>query len=168
MAPAGRATARKVVADIRIEAGEWPGRMKLRRIVDAALSAAVSAAAPDLAPGCEVGLVFTDDAGVRKLNRRYRKKDKPTNVLSFPAPSKGGRLGPLLGDIVLAAETMAREAERDGLAPEAHLTHLIVHGFLHLLGYDHRNDHEAAVMEGLETAIMAGLGIADPYSAPER
>ena len=103
---------------------------------------------------------------MRRLNRDYRGKDKPTNVLSFPRRRLlAGRLGPLLGDIVLAAETVAREAEDEGLALDDHLTHLIVHGFLHLLGYDHEDEAEAAVMEGLETAILGGLGIADPYAA---
>jgi probable rRNA maturation factor len=85
--------------------------------------------------------------------------------LSFPAPGqeKGG-FGPLLGDIVLARETIDKEAELAGLTPAAHLTHLIVHGFLHLLGYDHLHDADAAIMEGLETAVLAGLGIADPYA----
>jgi probable rRNA maturation factor len=112
-----------------------------------------------------VSLVFTDDASVRVLNRDYRGKDKPTNVLSFPAPQLvPGRFGPLIGDIVVARETVAAESAADGLTFADHLTHLIVHGFLHLVGYDHETDDEAAVMEGLETSILQQLGIADPYA----
>jgi probable rRNA maturation factor len=111
-------------------------------------------------------VVFTDDARVRVLNARYRGKDSSTNVLSFPAPAAiKGRLGPMLGDVVLAAETVAREAVEQGLALDAHLTHLLVHGFLHLAGYDHEDEAEATVMETLETAILGRLGIADPYAA---
>jgi len=154
-------------ADILIEAGAWPGKAKLRRLVDGALAAACSAVRPVLATDAEISLVFTDDAHVRGLNRRFRGKDAATNVLSFPAvPASAGGLGPLLGDIVLAAETVRAEAEAEGEALEAHLTHLIVHGFLHLVGYGHDTAAKAAVMEGVETAILAGLGIADPYAGP--
>ena len=108
--------------------------------------------------------MFTDDRELRHLNARYRDKDSATNVLSFPAPAMvEGELGPMLGDIVLAAETVAREAAADGLTFTAHLTHLLVHGFLHLAGYDHDDDGDAAAMEALETAILARLGFADPY-----
>ncbi len=121
-----------------------------------------------LAEDPEVSLVFTDDAHVRVLNSQYRGKDAPTNVLSFPAaPVIPGRFGPPLGDIVLAAETVAREADEGGLTIVDHLTHLIIHGFLHLLGHDHENDDEAIVMERLETAILERLGIADPYAGSE-
>ncbi len=165
MAPRKAAGSSSVAADILIEAGTWPGKPRLARMVDAALDAALAAARPPLAAGAEVGIVFTDDAHVRALNRTYRGKDKPTNVLSFPAaPVEKGRFGPPLGDIVLAGETVAAEAAREGLALEAHATHLIVHGFLHLLGYDHVRDDDAAIMESLETSILSRLGIADPYS----
>ena len=155
----------RLTADVLVEAGDWPGRAKLRRLVDAALTAAVDAARLPLAPAAEVSIVFTDDARVRSLNRRYRRKDMATNVLSFPAARADARLiGPLLGDIVLAAETIATEATAQGLALDDHVTHLIVHGFLHLLGFGHDRDDEATVMEGLETAILARLGIADPHA----
>lgn len=157
--------ARDVVADLLIEAGDWPGQGKLRRLVDRAIAATLAAARPALTGDAEVSLVFTDDAHIRLLNRRYRGNDAATNVLSFPAARTGALFGPLLGDVVLAAETVAAEATAAGLAPEAHLTHLLIHGFLHLLGYDHGDDREAAVMEGLETAILATLGIADPHAA---
>jgi probable rRNA maturation factor len=131
------------------------------------VDAAVDAIAPRLAAGSELSLVFTDDAHIRRLNRRFRKKDSPTNVLSFPAPSAAGeRFGPILGDVVLARETVFREAAAEGLTIEAHVAHLVLHGFLHILGYDHADEAEATAMERLETAILGGLGIADPYAGP--
>lgn len=131
------------------------------------MDAAVAAIGPRFAAECELSLVFTDDAHIRRLNRDFRKKDSPTNVLSFPAPAgAGGLMGPILGDVVLARETVVREAAAEGLTVEAHLAHLILHGFLHLLGYDHQDEAEATTMERLETAILGGLGIADPYAGP--
>ncbi len=155
-----------VAIDVLIEAGEWPARAKLRSLAERAVGAAADRACPDLEPGAEVSLLFTDDSRMRRLNLRYRGKDRPTNVLSLPAARLlVGRIGPLLGDIVLAAETVRGEAKAQELAESDHLTHLIVHGFLHLIGYDHEGDAEALVMEGLETAILNDLGIADPYAA---
>lgn len=156
----------EVGVDVLIEAGAWPARAKLRALAERAIVAAADRACPDLEPGSEVSLLFTDDAHMRRLNLRYRGKDRPTNVLSLPAaPLLVGRLGPPLGDIVLASETVAREAEDQALTANDHLTHLIVHGFLHLIGYDHEDDSEALVMEGLETTILHDLGLADPYAA---
>jgi rRNA maturation RNase YbeY len=103
--------------------------------------------------------LFTSDDAVKALNAQWRGKDTPTNVLSFPAPETAGTLG----DIALAYETCAREAEEQGKTLKDHTTHLLVHGLLHLLGYDHEADDDAAEMEGLEKDILAGLGIADPY-----
>jgi probable rRNA maturation factor len=113
----------------------------------------------------EVSVKFTSDAEVRALNAAWRGKDKATNVLSFPAfpLSPGGRPGPMLGDIIMAEETLRREALDLGIPFDDHLTHLLVHGFLHLFGYDHMTDEEATVMEGLETRILAEMGLADPY-----
>lgn len=148
-----------------MEADGWPAEAALQALADRALSACLEEDLPAIADGSEVSLVFTDDARVQVLNRQYRGKDRPTNVLSFPAaPPISGRLGPPLGDIVMARETIAAESASEGLDFADHLTHLIVHGFLHLLGYDHETDGEAAVMERLETAILARLGIADPYA----
>jgi len=150
--------------DILVEAGAWPSKAWLRALTERSLAAAIAAARPRMTPATEISLVFTDDDHIRDLNREYRGKDKATNVLSFPAPpARRGTFGPPLGDIVFAAETIAREAEAEALSLDDHLAHLIVHGFLHLLDYDHEDNREAAVMEKLETAILAGLGVADPY-----
>jgi probable rRNA maturation factor len=104
-------------------------------------------------------VVFTDDAAMRRLNARYRGKDKATNVLSFPQKS-----GPLLGDVILAAETVRREAALAAKPLEDHMAHLIIHGFLHLLGHDHEEDAEAEKMEQLERLALQRLGIPDPYA----
>lgn len=120
-----------------------------------------------------VSLLFTTDAEVHALNREWRQRDKPTNVLSFPMLERAeleglAPEGPpvMLGDIALAQETCAREAAEKGVTLEAHAAHLIVHGLLHLAGHDHvENDEEAEAMEALETRILAKLGIADPYGA---
>jgi probable rRNA maturation factor len=124
------------------------------------------------APLVEVSVRLTDDAEVHTLNRDFRGKDKPTNVLSFPqvqgdlleglANSDDGEI--LLGDIVLARETCALEAEEKGISIVDHATHLIVHGTLHLVGYDHMDDVSAAAMEALEVKALASLGIANPYA----
>jgi probable rRNA maturation factor len=151
---------------LSIEAGAWPAKRRLQALVARALAAAAAGAGVALAPDAEVSVVFTDDAHIRVLNRRYRRKDKATNVLSFPgAPARPGAFGPLIGDLVFAAETIAREAATEGISLDDHLTHLVVHGFLHLVGYDHEVDADAVMMEGLETAILAGLAIADPYGS---
>ncbi len=126
----------------------------------------------------EVALVLADDARVADLNRSFRGIDAPTNVLSFPA--EAGILDPMgagadesaygagapvyLGDIILAYQTVAGEARRDGRSLADHVSHLVVHGILHLLGYDHQTDSEAGAMEALETAVLADLGVCDPYT----
>ena len=139
--------------------------------VESRARAAVGAALQRLAVAgpLEISLVFTDDAEQRALNRDYRHKDRATNVLSFPnmdddTPADAG-MPRLLGDVVLARETVEREAREQGKSLADHVTHLLVHGTLHLLGYDHEEVAEAAEMEALETTILAGLGIADPYDA---
>ena len=107
---------------------------------------------------------MTDDAEQRQLNKEWRGIDKPTNVLSFPQIEPFSPVVGILGDIVLARETLEREADEMGVTFTAHFTHLVVHGFLHILGYDHLTDAQALQMEGLETQILATLGIADPYN----
>ncbi len=122
-------------------------------------------------PRLAISLLFTSDAEVHALNREWRERDKPTNVLSFPMLERGeleglAAEGPpvMLGDIALAYETCAREADEKGVTLDAHAAHLIVHGLLHLSGHDHvTSDEQAEAMEQLETRILAKLGIADPY-----
>ncbi len=109
-------------------------------------------------------VVLSDDAELRRLNRDWRAKDKPTNVLSFPNGEETPDGVVLLGDIILGYETVRREAREQGKTLADHLAHLVVHGALHVVGYDHENDEEAEVMEGRERVVLAGMGIADPYA----
>lgn len=151
--------------DIMIEAGPWPDESVLEDLVQKAVEAAWSNLGLERTPS-ELSVVFTDDASIKLLNAQWRDKDKATNVLSFPAfPVKAGsQPGPMLGDIVIAYETVAREAADEGKPVNNHLTHLVVHGFLHLLGYDHETDVEAEEMERLEREILHALAISDPYA----
>jgi probable rRNA maturation factor len=113
----------------------------------------------------ELSLVLTDDASIRAINAQWRNKDKATNVLSFPAfeVAPGDAPGPMLGDIIIAHETVEREAQEEHKTFDQHLHHMIVHGLLHLLGYDHEEDDEAEEMEALEREILHALAIPDPY-----
>ncbi len=132
-------------------------------VVRGAVSAALAAFEPE---AVELSVVLSDDATVRGLNRDHRGKDHATNVLSFPpafAPPEGPRP---LGDVILALGVVLREAEEQGKAPADHLCHLVVHGVLHLSGYDHETDADAEEMEALERTVLAGLGVADPYADP--
>lgn len=150
--------------DILIEAEGWSGVENLEALIRRAVHAALAAEGRGPAP---LSLLLGDDAAIRTLNAAFRGKDKPTNVLSFPAPAMPGDPEPSLGDIALAFETCAREAEAEGKTLADHLAHLVIHGTLHLLGHDHETEAEAEVMEALETRVLAGLGIADPYAAGE-
>jgi probable rRNA maturation factor len=142
--------------DVLVQSPRW----KEQRGAEAAVRKAINAAADEISsPDGEVAVVLTDDAAIRKLNKQWRRIDKATNVLSFPA-SKGG---PMMGDIVIAYETLARESRDEGKEFTHHLSHLAVHGFLHLMGYDHQNDSDAETMEELERAVLARLRIPDPY-----
>ena len=151
--------------DVSVEAGDWPGEDALEALAGKAVEAAVAKLGLGGAES-ELSILFTDDESVQKLNAEWRDKDKPTNVLSFPAfdLAPGDSPGPLLGDIVVACQTVARESELEGKSFDDHLCHLIVHGFLHLLGYDHENDMDADEMEAAERAILADMGVSDPYS----
>jgi probable rRNA maturation factor len=157
--------------DIRIASSAWRAALPnpaaaIRKAVLAALKAELPALK---ATGATTGLsiLLTDDAEMRKLNAGWRAKDKPTNVLSFPAESAIDPAKPpaYLGDIALALATCKREAKEQKKALADHVTHLTVHGVLHLLGYDHMDDEQAEAMEPLETVILAKMGIADPYKA---
>lgn len=154
----------RVSLDISVEAGDWGGKRALGALVRRAVTAA--GAELGLAGDSELSLLFTDNASIRVLNAEWRGKDKATNVLSFPAfPLKpGSAIPPLLGDIVIARETVLSEAQAEAKPLDHHLTHLVVHGFLHLLGYDHEDDDEAEMMEAAERRILARLAIPDPYA----
>ncbi len=151
--------------DIAIEAGGWAGEEALRAVIERAAGAVFAEIGQDAPEDAELSLLFTDDAHIRVLNRDWRGKDKPTNVLSFPAfeVAPGDAVPPMLGDVALAFETVRSEAELEEKPFDHHLTHLIVHGLLHLLGHDHEEEDEAAIMEGLERAALARLAIPDPY-----
>lgn len=156
--------------DIAIEA-DWPGSADWEMLATRAAAAAAQVA-PELENQClAASVLFADDAEVRALNAEWRGKDKPTNVLSFPMLARDELLGlvpdgppVLLGDIALALETCEREAAEKGVSLAAHATHLLVHGLLHLAGYDHETSPEdARTMESLEIKALALLGLPDPY-----
>jgi probable rRNA maturation factor len=152
--------------DLTVEAGDWPEETALAALVEQAITATFTELSPVRPGASELGVIFTDDARIRELNAGWRGKDKATNVLSFPAfpETKSGPLPPLLGDIVLAAETVAGEAALEDKPFENHISHLVVHGLLHLLGHDHETDAEAEEMEALERRVLARLAIPDPYA----
>jgi len=152
---------------------EWDSSTDWERLVrDAATSAIAESAFPQLVNGAraaELSVRLTSDEEVHALNAKWRGKDKPTNVLSFPLASAGelgAKDGPelLLGDVVLARGVCTAEATEMALSFEDHATHLVVHGTLHLLGHDHHDDKSAADMEQREVRALARLGIADPYA----
>ena len=149
--------------DVIVDAPQW----QEHTAADETVRRAVAAAAPPSAHGAEVAVLLTSDEAVRAMNLRWRHKDAATNVLSFPGPATGPGMPRMLGDIVVAYETTAQEARAQGIPFDHHLGHLVVHGFLHLLGYDHQSDAEADKMEGLEREILKRLAIPDPYAAPD-
>ena len=155
-----------------VECAAW--RRRLPEIASLARRGARAALRTRAAGGdAELALLFTDDAGIRDLNRRFRRKDKPTNVLAFPSgdamPDGAGADGAeALGDVALAFETCAREAKEQAKSLRAHMTHLVVHGVLHLLGHDHVRGREAERMEAIERQVLARLAIRDPYAIRRR
>lgn len=164
--------------DILVETEEWRGRGHPERVIRAALDAAAalfsslpSSSRPAAAP-CRgeavLAVALVDDTAIRRLNRDFRGIDASTNVLAFPAaPNPAAPGAPhLLGDVAIAYGVTAREAEEANKSFDHHLCHLAIHGFLHLLGYDHDQDDEADEMEGLERTVLAKLMIPDPYTAP--
>ena len=158
-APGRRTSPPKI--DIHMQSPLWEAQPLAEKTVRTAIFEAASTLST---PECEVSIVLTDDSAVAKLNRDWRGIDKPTNVLSFPASRhKAGDGGRLLGDIVIAYETLERECDDENRIFLYHLAHLAVHGFLHLVGYDHGTDMQAEEMERLESKIMIRLNMPDPY-----
>ena len=151
--------------DIDVDAGDWPPASDLEELMRSAVNATLGEVPIALPENGEVSVRFSNDAHVQQLNSTWRSIDRPTNVLSFAANDGVApqHWSPLLGDIVFAFETIDREARDQAKEFMAHLTHLAVHGFLHLLGYDHQNDNDAQSMEMLEIRILRELHIADPY-----
>ncbi len=139
-----------------------------------AAAAAFDQADANLASAAEVSIVLADNDQLQRLNRDYRSQDKPTNVLSFanldgdgaPSPLADGSGPVMLGDIIVAYGVTVAEAQAADIGVTDHLSHLVVHGMLHLLGHDHLDDAQADRMEGLERIVLAGLGVADPYADP--
>lgn len=161
-----------MTCEVVIEDARWGDLQKLAEVATDAALAGIG-----LEPAAfEISLLACDDARIAVLNTDFRAKAQPTNVLSWPSEERGAMadgeapVAPVLpqdaelGDIAIAYETCQREAEAAGKPFTNHVTHLIVHGTLHLLGYDHVRDGDAALMEGLETEILGNLGISDPYS----
>jgi probable rRNA maturation factor len=162
--PLSENSERTLAVEILIESEAWGMLPEAEDIVRRAIAATskVNIGYRD----AELSILLCDDTTIAGLNGRWRGQEKPTNVLSFPAPALQGAASDAkvpLGDIAIAYETAAREAEENGTTVSNHLSHLVVHGFLHLLGYNHHMDDEAERMERLERDILAGIGVADPY-----
>jgi probable rRNA maturation factor len=166
MTPAAQPLAASPV-DVTIESDLWAAEPEAEAIVRRAVAAAADVVRALPAASGEVSVMLADDAALRALNRQWRQIDKPTNVLSFPAmaPRSFNGMPQLLGDIAIAYETTAREAAAEPKPAIHHLAHLAVHGFLHLVGYDHESDEAADEMERLEATILARLDIPNPYRA---
>ena len=149
--------------EVQVDSNLWGEAPTAAGTVREAIATAAAVVSGLPAASGEVSVVLTDDAAIQKLNRDWRGQDKPTNVLSFPAVQRAATAPALLGDIVIAYETVAREAAAEGKPFAHHVAHLAVHGFLHLLGYDHDSDAEADAMERLEARILARLDVPDPH-----
>jgi probable rRNA maturation factor len=163
-----RTRASVVQVSIQKAAPGWKAVPGANAKVRKAARQAVSMAGVPVMAGAELAVLLADDARVREVNRQWRAKDKPTNVLSFPgAPPERISQAPFLGDIILAFETTAAEALAEEKPLGHHMMHLVVHGVLHLLGYDHMTPGDAERMEGLESAILASLDIPDPYAGSD-
>ena len=156
------------MTEVLVVADCWQTEPDAEAVIQRAIATAAETVDADIGEA-ELAVMLTDDAGIRTLNCNWRGIDKPTNVLSFPALQPTGRGGPddaprLLGDIAIAYETARMEADDEQKPFEHHLSHLAVHGFLHLIGYDHEQDDDAETMEILEAEVLAQLGIPDPYA----
>jgi len=160
------------MTEVLVVADCWQNEPDAESVIQRAIAVAAESIDADVSDA-ELAVMLTDDAGIRTLNSNWRGMDKPTNVLSFPALQPEGARKPgdaprMLGDIAIAYETTRREADEEGKPFPHHLSHLAIHGFLHLIGYDHENDADAEAMESLETEILQQLGIPDPYADRER
>ncbi len=155
-----------VETGVLYQCAQWRDAGLDAALICRAAAAAVRAVSPDVDQEYELTVLLTSDSEARSLNCKWRGKDRPANVLSFPLCSKAGQCGHLrlLGDVVLAFETVAGEARDSGLPLSDHVVHLVVHGVLHLLGYDHQSEGQAVIMEDLERRVLAGLGLSDPYA----
>jgi probable rRNA maturation factor len=156
------------VLEVLVVADCWQAEPDAEAVIHRAIATAAELVAADVGDS-ELAVMLTDDAGIRTLNNNWRGIDKPTNVLSFPALQPSGRRGPaepprMLGDLAIAYETTRREADEEQKPFDHHLSHLAIHGFLHLIGYDHEKDEPAETMEELEREILSQLGIPDPYA----
>jgi len=156
------------LTEVLVVADCWRTEPDVEAVIHRAINAAAEIAGVDVGDA-ELAVMLTDDSGIRTLNNNWRGIDKPTNVLSFPALQPTGTATPsdvprMLGDIAIAYETTRKEADDEQKPFDHHLSHLAVHGFLHLIGHDHENDDDAEAMEGLEQEILAHLGIPDPYT----
>ena len=155
------------LTEVLVVAECWQTEPDAEAVIHRAIDAAAEIADADVGEA-ELAIMLTDDTGIRTLNNNWRGIDKPTNVLSFPAlqPTAGAPADAprMLGDIAIAYETTRKEADEEEKPFDHHLSHLAVHGFLHLIGYDHEKDDNAEAMEGLEREILAQLGIPDPYA----
>ena len=149
-----------------VECAGWSALEDLDALVAECLRSALEESGDELVEGVEVSLLFCDDSRIQGLNRNFRGQDKPTNVLSFPSPDSL-ETARFIGDIAVAYETVAREAHEQGNTLEQHCRHMIVHGFLHLLGYDHEDEAEAEAMETMEIHILRRLGVDNPYRDDE-
>lgn len=148
--------------ELAVEAEAWRALEAPSRLAEAVIAAAIEQSGAKLADAAEVSILLCDDAFIADLNRKWRGLDKSTNVLSFPSGGDPAS-SPILGDIVIAFETADREARESGKPLRDHVAHLLAHGFLHLIGYDHEDEAEAEEMESAERGALARLGIADPY-----
>jgi probable rRNA maturation factor len=160
------------ITEVLVVADCWQTEPDAEAVIHRAVAVAAEIADADVGEA-ELAVMLTDDTGIRTLNSSWRGIDEPTNVLSFPALPPTGAGGPddaprMLGDIAIAYQTTRREADDEQKPFDHHLSHLAVHGFLHLIGYDHEQDDDAEAMESLETEILAQLGIPDPYADRER
>ncbi len=151
--------------EIAVEDRRWDELGDLEALAAQCLDAALREAEENPGEDAEVSLLFCDDTRMRALNRDFRGKDNPTNVLSFPGPDLPEPT-PVLGDIALGYETIRREAQEQGKSFADHARHMIVHGFLHLRGYDHETEAEASEMETMEIRILRRLGVGNPYRDP--